>query len=175
MSPFKLLTYKRLNATSRLVKMASIIGKTTSVIMVGLLFSLPVYALTPLTEADLGKVTAQNGKQSTTQLNEIVLATMLAGAAQAVQMAVPVTANLEVEGFEYENKKESPENNDIAGTTVITGNTANLYPVAADNQTITAETIRFNNVRVENSQNTFGSVYVQDVQVINTYEVQFRN
>lgn len=117
------------------------------------IFPLQSYALEPLSDQDMGGVTAQNGSDDeANNVSNAMLLAAISGVAQKIQKAVPLEADITMEGLRQE--QPAAQNPSI--------------------NTLSAEQINFDNIRVIDSPNPFGSISVHDVHVQHDVPVTVR-
>ncbi len=136
-------------------------SKTGSLIATFFAFStfiIPAHALTPLSETDMGQVTARDGTALTdNQLNEALLIPHLISVVEAAKTAIPLDAEVIVEGIQYKKGTEPAESGSEQGINKALG--------LIQSNVTGVDRIEFNNIRLTNSPASFGSVQVQDIQV----------
>ncbi|MFC3150636.1 hypothetical protein ACFOEK_06340 [Litoribrevibacter euphylliae] len=134
------------------------------------LCSAPILALEPLSEEEMSATSAQNGKALEEEQVEQLLATsVLLSAANTIKEAIPVEADIEVEGLELDGREVVIKGETTDASEVVVGLNELLQA-----SRITIDTIEFNNIRITDSPDTFGSTTVHGLQVDQSVQIQLR-
>ncbi|GLQ29594.1 hypothetical protein [Litoribrevibacter albus] len=143
---------------------------TGSVLAGWALCSAPLYALEPLSEEEMSLTTAQNGKAlEEEQIEQVLASSVLLSAVNTIKEAVPLEADIELEGLELDGREVLIQGETTEESEVVVGLNELLQA-----SHITIDTIEFNNIRITGSPDTFGSTAVHGLQVDQSVQIQLR-